>query len=317
MYLDEPEILAAALPHFVTAAPRAWRSAAPDGFVADLLRAMGAARVLSGPDSGDSKREVSPFWSDLVLLADSPRSQYDALRETLARVGPPPASLACVALIGGGFHGQHGRHWTTAPGNLHLSAIVPCDLPASTYATAMPAWPAVAVVEAIAALSGGRLSPGIKWVNDILLDGRKFAGVLTALQTHRGRVRAVVLGVGLNVGVTPEQARAPGGVPPTSLQAEWLGRSPGLGSVLETVLATVAARWTRLQERGPEELLTAYRRHSAVLGRQVSIGPESPESGARPIRGEVVAIAADLSLRLRGHAAPITSGRLTILPDGT
>jgi biotin-(acetyl-CoA carboxylase) ligase len=91
----------------------------------------------------------------------------------------------------------------------------------------------------------------------------------------------------------------------------------GLDHVLAAVLAAVAERFGRLQEHGAQDLLAAYRRHSAVLGRQVIVRPDERSRDGAVLCGEVVAIAPDLSLRLRDHAVPITSGRLTIVPEGT
>jgi BirA family biotin operon repressor/biotin-[acetyl-CoA-carboxylase] ligase len=63
--------------------------------------------------------------------------------------------------------------------------------------------PALALVDAVHALSGGSLRPGIKWVNDVLLEGRKIGGALTATETQGDRVRALLLGIGLNVACRP------------------------------------------------------------------------------------------------------------------
>ena len=123
-----------------------------------------------------------------------------------------------------------------------MSTIIPCDLPAAAFAPLLPALPAVAVAEAVAALGQGQLSPGIKWVNDVLLSERKVAGVLTALRTHRGQITAVVLGVGLNVTEVPEVPVDVAAVKPTSLRAALPQRVPTLEMVLEAVLAALARR---------------------------------------------------------------------------
>ncbi len=83
--------------------------------------------------------------------------------------------------------------------------------------------PVVALVDAVRAVTGGALRPGIKWVNDVLVDGRKIGGVLTSTQTQGDRVSAVLLGIGLNVATAPP-------VPPTPFVP--LGRlSRGRGGV--------------------------------------------------------------------------------------
>jgi len=313
VYLDKPDLLAAALPDFVLLGPGIWTPTAPVGFLSAVISAMGVGEILTGEREGRSGGGAGGFWSDLVLVADSPCSQYDALRQALTAEGPPPRNLACVALSGSGFHGQHGRPWSTAPGNLHLSAIIACDLSAADFAPVMPALPAVAVAEAVTTLGQGRLSPGIKWVNDVLLRDHKVAGGLTAVRTDRGRITAVVLGVGLNVAVAPDLPADSAGLRSTSLRAVLLDRTPGLDQTLTAVLAALARRFVRLQESGSADLLRAYRDLSVVLGRRVLVQPEQGPG----VTAEVVAIEPDLSLRLQGVAAPVTAGQLTLLGPGT
>src|SRR5690606_3564357 len=69
--------------------------------------------------------------------------------------------------------------------------------------------PAVAAVEAIEALSDSRLTPRIKWTNDVLIDGRKAAGVLTQTQVVGDAVKRVIFGIGMNLDREPTLS-APG-----------------------------------------------------------------------------------------------------------
>ncbi len=274
--------------------------------VNDLLGAPGVPAALA------------PFWHDLILVDDAPGSQYEALREAMAAGGRLPGHVACVALTGRGFHGQHSRQWSVCRGNLHLSAVLACDLPAAAWAPIMPALPAVALAEAIRTLGRRRLEPGIKWVNDVLLSGRKVAGSLTALRTFRGRITSVVVGLGLNVAVVPPLPGEMRALAATSLQAELAASEPALEEVLVAVLSALASRFDRLVTAGPADLLAAYRRLSLVVGQTVEIWPD--EGGDRQVAvvGEVVSIEPDLSLRLRGRPEHVAAGRLTLRrePDG-
>lgn len=90
--------------------------------------------------------------------------------------------------------GQQGRIWQSPPGGLWLSAALP-----------WPAVPAAAAPLALAAAVGLALQlealglrPQIKWPNDLLIDGRKLAGVLPRLRWRGGSIRWAQLGVGLN-----------------------------------------------------------------------------------------------------------------------
>jgi BirA family biotin operon repressor/biotin-[acetyl-CoA-carboxylase] ligase len=169
--------------------------------------------------------------------------------------------------------------------------------------------PAVAVVDAIRALAPG-LDPRIKWVNDILLDGAKVAGVLTATQVTEGRFDLAVLGIGVNSAVAPD-------VPPTPFVPAVTSLSVSNEAALEAVLSALADRSKDLIANGPGGLLETYREASAVLGERVRVYPEglaedAPERDwpAPLATGTVLAIEDDLTLRIEGVSEPVSRGRL-------
>jgi BirA family biotin operon repressor/biotin-[acetyl-CoA-carboxylase] ligase len=104
---------------------------------------------------------------------------------------PPVAVLAAQQRHG---HGQQGRLWQSPPGGVWLSAALP-----------WPAEPEGAAALALAAAVGIALQledlglqPQIKWPNDLLIDGRKLAGILPRLRWRGAQVRYAQLGVGIN-----------------------------------------------------------------------------------------------------------------------
>jgi BirA family biotin operon repressor/biotin-[acetyl-CoA-carboxylase] ligase len=282
-----------------------------------LWRALGGGRRLWR----GTVRDPGPpgFWSRAVVLAEAPSSQFDALREALADGLELPGPTACVALTGRGFHGQRDRPWASAPGNLHLCAVFPEPGLAAGDLPSLPMLPVVALVDAIRALTG-TLRPGIKWVNDILLDGRKVGGVLTSTQTQGDRVTAILLGIGLNVATAPPVPPTPF-VPRVGCLAD-AGARVTWDAATAAVLAALGRRLTDLAVHGPAALLGAYRDASLVIGREVCVVPDSapgetPVEGrsAAILRGTARGIAADLSLVLEGVEAPVTSGRLAFAED--
>ena len=96
--------------------------------------------------------------------------------------------------------GRLGRSWVSpARLNLYCSvvlrpAIPPLEVPRLTLVAG------VAVAEAI--LATAAVPARIKWPNDVLIDGRKVAGVLTELEAEADRVRFVVVGIGVNLNAT-------------------------------------------------------------------------------------------------------------------
>lgn len=144
---------------------------------------------------------------DAVLLVDEAReSQFDALLAHLRRDPAPPPSAVALALTGQKFHGHRGRPWTALRGNLHLSACFPVGRALGPAAVALTALPAVAVLERARPWTGARFAPGIKWVNDILVDRHKISGVLTATQMKGPVTQSVVFGIGLNARAAPSVA---------------------------------------------------------------------------------------------------------------
>ncbi len=284
---------------------------------ADLWTALGGRGV---PWLGRADARVvasAAFWELLVVVERTPASQFQVLRRRLG--GDMPRPVACLALQGGPFKGQHGREWMAAAGNIHLSvALDTPGLPAKD-AAALAMLPAVALVEAITRASAGALRPGIKWVNDVVLAGQKVGGVLAATQVTGDRVLRAVLGMGLNVATTPA-VPATAFVPAVSSLAA-AGANLALPDVLGAILDSLARRVGELLTQGLEPLYLAYHRASVVLGREVAVWDDPPGAALDPARtpprarGIVRGIGRDLGLRLDDRADPVTQGRLAFPQD--
>jgi len=278
--------------------------------VADLpaidRRAWGA---VGGADEVWIREEPASFWRRLYVIGTVEHSQFDALRD-LGRAGwVPDGPLACVAHGGSGFHGHRGRPWVAGPGNLHLCVAAAPRIPVEHIGTGMTVLPAIAVVDAILSVAPD-LDPGVKWVNDILLDGAKVAGVLTATQVTEGRFDLAVLGIGINVAATPD-------VPPTPFVPAVTSLGREHDEVLEAVLHAVAERSMDLIRNGPGALIDAYRAVCVCVGSLVRVYPEGldedapvPEWPAPIATGVVTSIEKDLTLRIEGWPEPISRGRL-------
>jgi BirA family biotin operon repressor/biotin-[acetyl-CoA-carboxylase] ligase len=94
--------------------------------------------------------------------------------------------------------GQHGRAFVSEPGGLYMSVITARGFKAQK-APFLTLAAAVAVMKAVREISG--LSPQIKWVNDVLIDGKKICGILTESRTlpNENTLDFAVIGIGLNV----------------------------------------------------------------------------------------------------------------------
>ena len=98
---------------------------------------------------------------------------------------------AIIALAQSAGRGRYRRKWVSHHGNLYASFIYACDVRDARLSYSV----AVAVADAI--ISFG-VSPQIKWPNDILIDGKKVAGILIE---YAGDF--VVVGIGVNIKTNP------------------------------------------------------------------------------------------------------------------
>ena len=92
--------------------------------------------------------------------------------------------------------GRKGRTWVSPPGGLYISLLVRPDMD-SEKVPGMTLMAAVKLCEALEKLTGAKTS--IKWPNDVLIDGKKLAGILTESMVGMDGVEYVVCGMGINI----------------------------------------------------------------------------------------------------------------------
>ena len=183
------------------------------------------------------------------------------LRE-LAAAGAPHGTVATAGEQTEG-RGRQGRVWTApAGGALLYSALL---RPLGERHMLLPLAVPLAVCEAAEELEPS-LRCGVKWPNDVLVGGRKLAGVLIEARPQDGWA---VIGVGLNLAVEPDE------FPPelrdraTSLHtaAGAAGGGRGRGEEAARALSGRLGRWCGAE---PEEILAAWRERDALRGREVA-----------------------------------------------
>jgi BirA family biotin operon repressor/biotin-[acetyl-CoA-carboxylase] ligase len=131
-------------------------------------------------------------------------SSEDALDGWLRTLGPEAQmilqsrSLAVVADQQRQGRGQRGRVWQSPPGGLWLSAAMAWPAGAAEPGCGTAPLTLAAALGLALQLEALGLSPQIKWPNDLLLHGRKLAGLLARLRLAGGRVRWAQVGLGLN-----------------------------------------------------------------------------------------------------------------------
>ncbi len=158
--------------------------------------------------------------------------------------------------------GRLGRHWASPVGaGLYASVILrPARVvPMLTLAVG------VGVADGIETATG--LAADLKWPNDVLVETRKLAGILTESGSGASGERFIVVGVGVNVhtGQYPREVTSVG----TSLEAE-LGRAIGRGPLFAEILAAVNASYSDVVEGRASDVLGRWRQRARrTLGRRV------------------------------------------------
>ena len=255
----------------------------------DLLARLGKRKVIG--------RDIRVF--------EQTTSTNDVI-EKLARDGVKEGAVVFAESQTKG-RGRLGRKWIS-PGRkgLWFSVLLRPDLRPQETTQLMVA-SATALRRAIQSETG--LRPEIKWPNDIVIGGKKVAGILTELSAELDRVRHVILGIGVDVNLVA------GEFPPelrklaTSLKIE-SGRAISRAELATAILRELDADHARICGGGFAEVADEWQEHCKTIGRQVTI-----QIGERRIRGRAESLDDDGALLLRtdhGRLERITGGDVTL-----
>lgn len=204
--------------------------------------------------------------------------------------------------------GRLDRKWFTPPGTaLAFSVILRPTAAERAQLSRIVGLAALAIMDAL--MKRG-LSPQVKWPNDILLNGRKAAGVLVESVWSGDQVDCVVIGIGVNVlkGAVPAQNVLQ--FPATSLE-DALGHPVERLEVLRDILGALIALRPQL---GEDEFIMKWEQGLAYRGRQVQVETEAEGSFVGYISG----LEKDGSLRLNdqgGKSLTVQFGDVRLRPS--
>jgi biotin-(acetyl-CoA carboxylase) ligase len=275
------------------------------------LLANGAAvwQAVASPSLASTPEET------MVMIDDAAESQFDVVLQA-ARAGIAlPSRLVCLAMTGSGFRGQRQRPWSALRGNLHLTVHHVVQLDAAFVQPALTMLPAVAAAETIREVSGGRLHPKIKWVNDVLIGGAKVSGVLTATGVSGATIDRVTFGVGMNISESPAIEPSPF-VPLAGCLADAdRDLHAALPAIFHEITTRLFALLALVEQGNTKEIFVRYRDLAGFLGERVVVWPEGTTNwqSASPLcAGTVLALNPDLSLQISGQTQPLNSGRMAL-----
>lgn len=160
--------------------------------------------------------------------------------------------------------GRMGRSFHSPSGGLYMSIVLRPGIHASE-ALSITTVAALAVCRAIDMLAGVRC--GIKWVNDVYLDGKKVCGILTESTVRPdGMIDFAVLGIGVNLvepfGGFPEDIKDRAGALFKSLPEN------ADNMLTASIINEFKALW---QSQNAEDCINEYRERSFVVGREVNV----------------------------------------------
>jgi BirA family biotin operon repressor/biotin-[acetyl-CoA-carboxylase] ligase len=225
-------------------------------------------------------------------------STQDAVRDAALRGAAPGYCVVADEQTAG--RGRLGRRWVSPPGTSLLASVL--LRPQAT----LEGIPFVAGLAAIDALRREcRLEAQLKWPNDVLLEGRKLAGVLVEGISRSGAAAPlVIVGLGMNLMV-----RAfPDDVSAVSLD-QLVARAPDRDRVLSAWLGALTTRLSQLADDGLAALLADWRCHAWGLGQ-----PATVTTPAGIYAGVAVDVDDTGALVLRTHSGiqRVVAGDLTV-----
>ncbi|WP_025026797.1 biotin--[acetyl-CoA-carboxylase] ligase [Caldalkalibacillus mannanilyticus] len=238
-----------------------------EGYVIEAQKKQGY-RILEIPTTLSASTllpKLSTKWLGHELHVYKEVESTQLIAQKLAREGAPSGTIviADTQLAG---KGRLGRKWYSPPGTgAWLSLILRPEIP-------VPSAPQLTLLAAVAILKGIRkvtpLEAGIKWPNDVLINGKKVAGILTELSAEADQINHVIVGVGINVSQEEKDF-------PEELQqmATSLEQEQGESIDRNDLIVSVLKEWEELYEMyiqyGFSPIKTLWEAYTVSLGKEI------------------------------------------------
>jgi len=306
------------------------RDAGHDGGGGTMYRlARGAAPLalpweVIGGGAAAGRLAAGRLGSRVVFYESADSTQARAL-DMVASAGRAGGSDGLVVIAGAqtAGRGRQGRRWVSPAGGLWMSVVAEPGPPAGV-ATLVPLAAALAMADAVRDAAG--VWTDLKWPNDLLVEGRKVAGMLVDASAGAGRnaIDAVVVGAGVNLAVDAAAIDACAGAPrgyagAASLSAPWQGGGGGWGGgrpaidpalLARAFIERLEAELFGLEGAGWEEVARRWEARSSMIGKAVEV-----RHGECTIRGVAAGVDADGALLVRqgGGTARIVAGDAAVL----
>jgi BirA family biotin operon repressor/biotin-[acetyl-CoA-carboxylase] ligase len=223
----------------------------------------------------------------LVHFAEIDSTNAEALRRAARGDLEPTWYWADRQLQG---RGRLGRNWVSEPGNLYASLLIGLSIPPAR-AGGLGIVVSLSVMETFRAFLPASTAIEVKWPNDVLVAGKKAAGILVESTSHGGAMH-IALGCGLNLNSAPPHTRY--GATALAEHAAPVAPSAALEK-LAAELDALLRRWNG--GAGFDDIKKEWLRHARSLGKEIVLTSASGE-----IRGAFEGLGDNGSLLLRNRS---------------
>ncbi len=219
-----------------------------------------------------SAQGIRPYLSSAVSFCTERMQIFPQLISTnrtakeLALSGAEHGTVVIAEFQTGG-RGRLDHSFFSPPGGLYMSLVLRPEFLPFSGSTLVTSFTGLAVCEAVEEVTGK--SPGIKWVNDLLLDGKKICGILTEAVTdfESGRPEWIVCGIGINIHTPTEDF--PPELKHKAASVDPENAVPGIRNRLAAAILNRMLDQSAFPER--DELIRRYKKRLVMLGHPVIV----------------------------------------------
>ena len=189
---------------------------------------------------------------------------------SLAEKDPNSDGTVIVAEQQTSGRGRVNRNWLSPKGGIWLSVILRPMVPTSNI-TVLPFAAALAVCDSIKKVTS--LNPKLRWPNDIMIEGKKVAGVLIDISMEGERINYAVVGIGINVNVDSStiSSNLERHIKVTSLSDE-LGHKTSILGLTKEILERLEYYHAQLKnDDAPHTIIEQWKRSSDIFNRKVEV----------------------------------------------
>ncbi len=206
--------------------------------------------------------QLPPFF-ELSVFQTIDSTNVEARR--LAELGMAEGQIVWALRQQSGV-GRRGRQWASPEGNLYCSVLLRPDCDA-TEGAKLSFLIAVALYDAIAEFLPGDTKMALKWPNDILIEGRKSAGILLESKSNsHNKLDWLVVGTGINVANYPKVTE---GLPAISLMEA--GANVKLEELLKAYCVNLDKLYGQWKRNGFNAIRTLWLERATGIGSEVTV----------------------------------------------